>query len=216
MLMALDPRAEVVRGLLEETGKSIRWLARQIGINHTSVSKYVAGETDPRDDDVWEQMTIALRGAQAARGLPPMPVKTTKLVKIPVVGKAAAGEGTHNVDSDDFGIYVPANLAGPDHLGWVVDGDSMMPALEDGDVAVFRPASTPRSRLAFLVKSKDGFRVKKMGWNSSDNRWEMQSINRNYPDEPLGDSQLIGFLVGFYRARGSYEKIEVDIHGLEI
>ena len=216
--MAIDPRADVVKGMLDQTGKSARWLAKQMGINHTSVTKWVDGENSPRDESVWDRMMIILRGAQSEqfKGVP-LPTLSTKMVRINVVGRVAAGEGEYNVDPEDHGIYVPANLGGPDHLGYVVTGDSMMPALEDGDVAVFRPSSAPRRKLAFLVKSPDGsFKVKKMGWSESENRWVMQSLNPTYPPEPMDGHQVVGYLIGFYRAHGSYEKIEADLHGLQI
>lgn len=137
------------------------------------------------------------------------------LAPIAVVGRAAAGSGETNVDPDFEPIYVPASLAKAGGLGFVIDGESMMPALQPGDIAVFKPTATPRRGYTFLIKSNgDEFRCKSLDWKND--RWTMVSLNPTFQDEDLGESQILGLLVGNYRKFGMYERIEADLGGLRL
>ena len=89
----------------------------------------------------------------------------------------------------------------------------MMPFLHPGDVAIFKPFSTPRAGFTYLVKTaEEEFRVKTLAWKGG--HWMLISTNETYPDEHLGEGQIIGFLVGYYRAFGFYEKLESQPDGL--
>lgn len=140
-----------------------------------------------------------------------MPMKSIR-----VVGLVAAGVGEFNVDPEAGEIMVPANLAREDHLGWTIDGDSMMPALEPGDIAVFKESRQPRSNLAFLIKTNDGLRCKRLRWSVPDSDWKMESINPRYSPEPLGTSEVLGVLIGYYRVQGLHEKFEANPEGLRL
>ena len=137
------------------------------------------------------------------------------LAPIPVMGRAAAGAGETNVDSDLEPIYVPAKLATMGGIGFVIDGESMMPALQPGDVAVFKPESTPRRGYSYLIKTAgDEFRCKNLEWK--DDRWALVSLKPSFLDEQLEDGQIVGLLVGCYRSMGSYEMLEADPNGLRL
>lgn len=139
------------------------------------------------------------------------------MVMIPVVGRVAAGEGVYNVDPDEEAVAVPASLKQIGGIGYVIDGDSMMPALQPGDVALFRETHQPRNGFTFLLKKDGEFRCKNIAWRSGE--WIMESLNPNkeaYPDATMRDWQIVGILVGWYRSIGSYEKLEADPHGLRL
>jgi phage repressor protein C with HTH and peptisase S24 domain len=136
------------------------------------------------------------------------------MAAIPVVGKVSAGPGETNVDPDtERTIFVPLTLAQLGGLGWVVDGESMMPALEPGDIAVFREYRSPRRGYPMLLCRDGEYRVKNIEW---ENEWIQRSINPAIPDEPLGHWQILGYLIGWHRSRGSYEKLESDPNGLRL
>lgn len=139
------------------------------------------------------------------------------MVMIPVVGRVAAGEGVYNVDPDEEAVAVPASLKQIGGIGYVIDGDSMMPALQPGDVALFRETHQPRNGFTFLLKRDGEYRCKNIAWRSGE--WIMESLNPNkdqYPDATMRDWQILGMLVGWYRSIGSYEKLEADPHGLRL
>jgi SOS-response transcriptional repressor LexA len=139
------------------------------------------------------------------------------MAEVPVVGTVSAGPGVTNVDSESGSVYVPMSLQQIGGIGFVIDGDSMMPALQPGDVALFREMHQPRNGFTFLLKSDGEFRCKNVVWRSGE--WVMESLNQNkekYPDQALGDWQILGVLVGWYRSVGSYEKLEADPHGLRL
>jgi phage repressor protein C with HTH and peptisase S24 domain len=138
------------------------------------------------------------------------------MVRLPLVGKASAGDGEHNVDADDAWAMLPEVFGGPDHLAFVIEGDSMMPALEPGDIAVFKESHQPRSKVAFLVKDRDGYRVKQIRWNRTDGEWVLRSLNPKYADERIEGGQLLGFLIGLYRQRGTRYKMDLDLSGLPV
>jgi transcriptional regulator with XRE-family HTH domain len=152
----------------------------------------------------------------------PRSLAGTPLKPIPVAGVVSAGPGETNVDTDKRPLYVPESLERIGGVGYTITGDSMVGGpdpskdLYPGDIGIFREDSVPRPRYTFLVKANDGgFRVKTLRQEvGGERKWVLVSRNPDIPDEPLGDNQLLGFLVGFYRTKGTYEKIEGDPSGL--
>jgi hypothetical protein len=141
-------------------------------------------------------------------------VSGTPLVPIRVLGNVSAGQGSSNVDIDNEMVYVPERLAQCGSLGWIVDGESMMPALEPGDTVLFRELRTPRRGYPFLLKSPSGeLRVKILDW---DKEWTLRSLNSDFAIEPLGHHELLGILVGWYRVRGTRETLDSDPGGLRL
>ena len=136
------------------------------------------------------------------------------MARVPIVGTVSAGPGVTNVDSESDSVYVPMSLQQIGGIGYVIDGDSMMPALQPGDVALFRETYQPRNGFTFLIKKDGEHRCKNIIWQSGE--WVMQSLNNRYAVEPLHDWQILGMLVGWYRSIGSYEKLEADPNGLRL
>jgi phage repressor protein C with HTH and peptisase S24 domain len=108
---------------------------------------------------------------------------------------------------------VPDRLANLGTIAFQVDGDSMMPALEPGDIAIIREERSPR-RLTYLLEREGEFSLKMLAWSNEEGRWFQQSLNPAYPRRPLDGWALVGFLVGWYRSRGSRETMDSDLHGL--
>lgn len=195
-------------------------LAKKIGETYDRVYNMANGRTEPDP--------IVIGKIRDALGKPPnwpfneglklsegrlVSLAGTPLAPVPVVGFVAAGGGEYNVDTDEGVIFVPQRLADIGGLGWIVDGDSMMPDLEPNMVALFREYRTPKKDFTFLVKSETGeFRVKNLEWRNGE--WTLVSINPSYAPEPLGTHQLVGFLIGWYYAKGTREKMDSDPNGL--
>lgn len=138
----------------------------------------------------------------------------TPLVNIPVVGNASAGGGLWNVDTELNMVAVPESIAYSDTIGFVVEGDSMMPMLEEFDTAVFRKAARKVHGYVYLVKvEEEGFFVKLVAYDRGD--WYLVSLNEKYPPLPMPPgTEFLGVLVGYYRVRGTRELFEMDREGL--
>lgn len=212
--------------ILKETRKRLRMtqheLSEKLGISRDRWARYEYGHSNIPSHlseklfaleagRIYDQGFVS-GGAHDAR---PASMLFGTMSEIPVVGKTAAGEGATNVDPDNEPIWVPQSLANLGGIGFVIDGESMMPALQPGDVAVFKQSHTPRRGFTYLVKTpRDEFRCKNLEWKN--NEWTLVSLNQSYPDEHLGEAQVLGVLVGWYRSIGTYEKLEADPHGLRL
>ena len=51
-----------------------------------------------------------------------------------------------------------------------------------------------------------------MDWQ--DSQWVVKSLNPTFATEPLGQHQILGFLIGWYRTKGSRETMDSDPGGL--
>lgn len=199
----------------EALGLTIREFAKRIDEPEPRYKNYEYGFTKKVPDRVMQKARVL------AEGLRPKPegrlvsLAGTPLAAIRVVGRVAAGAGEQNVDADESVRYVPQRLADIGGVGWEVDGESMMPALEPGDIALFREHRTPRRGYPFLLQSpREGLRVKIIDWEQ--NMWVLKSINPSFPKEPLDDHELLGYLIGWYRVRGSRETLDSDPGGLKL
>ncbi len=201
--------------------QTVTSLASAIGVTYDKLSNVVNRRTRPTDELIakvraklklpatWPGRSVDGREGQlvSLAGLSLSPVR--------VVGHAEAGPGLTNVDVEAELVYVPDRLAQIGTIGWIVAGESMMPALEPGDTVLFREWRTPRRGYPFLVKSDAGeFRVKVMDWASDG--WVLRSLNPTYAIEPLGTHEVVGILVGWYRSQGSRETLDSDPNGLRL
>lgn len=194
-------------------------MARALGIENPDQYRNWEYRNGPPEDVSNAMLRLAKAQGYVTESddLRPVSLLFGPMARIPVVGNVAAGPGAHNVDVDQHGIYVPASLGQLGGTAFVVDGESMMPALEPGDVAVFKEQRQPRRGFTYLIKHPDhSYAVKNLDWSSRDGQWVLVSLNPSHPTSPLHDSELVGLLVGWYRSIGSYEKLEADPNGLRL
>ena len=95
-----DNRIRTIESLLAKYGLSNRWLAKKIGVNHTSINSWLAPEgSRPRDPGVYDQMIEVLSGqGPLERNLE---VRRTGVRVIPIYAGIPAGNPTsHNMDLD--------------------------------------------------------------------------------------------------------------------
>lgn len=134
------------------------------------------------------------------------------LGEVPIVGAAGAGPQESNVDIDTRNVWVPMNLANLNGIAFEVEGESMMPCLEPGDIAIFREYRHPKRGYTYLVRKAYQYRVKNLEMVSG--RFVLRSLNPSFEDEPLDGYELIGYLVGLYRVIGTRETMDSDPGGL--
>jgi phage repressor protein C with HTH and peptisase S24 domain len=146
----------------------------------------------------------------------PVSVGGTPMARVKIVGSASAGPGITNVDVSEDEILVPERLANLGGIGFIVDGDSMMPALQPGDVTLFREARVPIPGYPFLIKTDSAeYKIKVLVYAAG--TWNLSSLNPTYQTKPLAEGdEIVGILVGWYRSRGSRETMDSDPNGLRL
>jgi hypothetical protein len=221
--------AQTIKAELARTGKKLTPLAKRHALSPDILSNMVNGRTAFTD----EYLSVLRKELAKPKAWPltaePLAVSEirspygrrvslagTPLAPVPIIGTVSAGPGSSNVDPDQGVIYVPQRLADLGGLGWIVDGDSGMPILQPGDVTIFREWRKERTRIPFLIRVADGeLRVKRLKWLSG--HWHLEDVNKGQPPEPMkpGD-ELLGYLIGLYRYKGSRETIDSDPEGLDL
>ena len=213
--MSMKPTAEQLKAIRKQLRMTQEELATELGITRIRWSRYEYGLSKIPDEIEAKLTKLHDLSPFAASEMRPASLIFGEMAEIPVAGFASAGPGETNVDTDLEPIRVPSSLVNLGSIGFVIDGESMMPALQPGDVAVFNANNTPRRGFTFLVRTPEHeYRCKNLEWKN--NEWTLVSLNRSYPDEMLGSSQVLGILVGWYRTIGTYEKLEADPHGLRL
>lgn len=137
MAKPTDPRAAIVNAMLQRFGLSARWLSQRLEKNHVSVTSWLNGENSPRDPQIWHNMIEVLRDyEQSSRKTGNIKVRRAGIRSIPIYPGISAGtmNSTHSdvdyMDVMDWG-------SDRDRWGRVIDGYSMHPLLEPGDLVVF-------------------------------------------------------------------------------
>lgn len=208
--------AKVPRTSIAEVGK-------KVGLEGQILSNMLNGRTKIPDElpgkirkvlnlpDSWpERPTVPTTGRRVS-------LAGTPMVAIPVAGYVAAGNSVGTVDYEHRTIYVPERLADLQGIGYEVDGESMVDKLFPSDIAVFKSHSSPILHIPMLLQSAESeLRMKLVYWDNPHKEWWTSSYNPAFPPSPLGADQILGFLVGLYRYRGTRELILSDPAGLSI
>lgn len=194
-----------VRLALKVSERKIRDVADELGVSEDKLGNIAAARTKVPHDLVpklrmvlnlpvdWPYKNGSMRMVGDGKLLP---VGISAMKGVRVVGKVSAGPGATNVDEDDPIVFIPDRLAALGTLAWTVEGDSMMPALEPGDIALFRESHTLRRRFAYLLKDSEGSHSIKMTRWTQAGKWEGYSLNPAYAPIDLDGMQVLGILVG--------------------
>ena len=136
--MAIDPRADLVQQMLDRNRLSLRWLAEKIERPHQTIPEWLSGSQKPRKESVWTDMLSAIQAHESSvRNIgKPVQVKRSGTRVIPVYPGLSAG-AMSAIDSDTIQVKIKDNGSGLDQWGRIIDGFSMYPLLEPGDVVVF-------------------------------------------------------------------------------
>ncbi len=165
-------------------------LVNATGIGKSSISTYISGEYEPKQRNIYK-IAKALNVNEAwliGEDVPiqPKPKNVFPLddeyVKIPIVGRVAAGMGC--LAEDNIIDYEPISknslTQGEDYVFLNVVGDSMYPKFEEGDLVLVRCQTSVDSGsfAVVIIDGEDGV-IKKVVY---DKDWiELQSINPMYP-----------------------------------
>jgi len=188
----LDPRAELIQSLLDRYNLSYRWLAERIKKNNVSVGEWLQGIARPRKPEVWGEMLVVLRDYERdSRKDPNVKVRRSGLRSVPVYPGLSAGTMMSNVADVE---WLDLKDWGTDRERWGrrVEGYSMYPLVEPGDVLIFedRPFEPGHVVQAFdnggdCVKVVKGYGSKAV----------LAPVNPEFPEIPSKDANIKGVVV---------------------
>lgn len=187
---------------------STRMLAKRTNLPEQILRNKLTGRT--RMDEETARIVVAeLRMPVSAV----QDVRPVSMGNLRILGGVAAGYGWQPSE-DESSIPVPLSMCGPNRVGWIVQGDSMLPLLREGDIAIFEAQRVPRLGYPNLIRSDDGnHRVKLVRHDGE--RYVLSSYNRAYEPE-VAKGEWLGYLVGFYRLVGSREEMLHDPSGVRL
>jgi hypothetical protein len=139
-MATVDPRARIVEGLILQLGKSVRWLAGEIGASHPSVGKWLTGDATPRRSKVWDEMLEALRQEeerQANQGELRIFSPTRLTLRILVSTTDVSDEKAMSEDAGEGEVKVSLPDNGRKHWARNVKTNALYPHAELGQTLIF-------------------------------------------------------------------------------
>ena len=203
--------AEKLKLLIEKNLYSYERLEELTGIPKSSLQRYASGKTKkiPVDAIVklaphlkvppaylmgWDYPNTSNSNLYVKEHI--IPYNTDiKLFEFPVIGFISAGysscaEENHTGDYE----YIPSNeLHAPESEYFVlrVSGDSMYPALLDGDrVLVRRQSSVESGKIAIVLYNSDEATIKKVSYSAGEDWIELIPVNPEYKTKRIEGADL--------------------------
>lgn len=131
-----------LKELREEKGYSQEQLARKLGVRQSTVGMWENGRNKPKNEklerlaNIFDVSTDYLLGRNDQRE---MRITQNKGVKIPVIGEIRAGIPLSAIQEVEDYEEISESLARTgQYVGLRVKGDSMLPDIKDGDIAIIR------------------------------------------------------------------------------
>ena len=202
-----------LRSLREEKRLSQSEVASRIGVHKSTVLRWEKGEgLSSMKTPVWEELAsiygctadYLIYGSTETR-LPRFAIKPEKTVDIPILGSVRAGVGGAAVqDIVGYSAVEVSSLTRGETYFWLrVEGDSMMPKIESGDLVLVRQQTSvdSGSYAVVIVDDEEGL-VKCVGYGKN---WiELHSVNPYYPvrrfeGENVTEVTVVGLVVEIKR-----------------
>ena len=210
--MTIGDRIKIKRKAKDLT---LEELATIVHLSRQTLSRYETGVISNIPSDTIELLAKALNTTPAYlmgwenTPAPADPFENVKLVAFPIVGSIAAGYNGLAVEEYTGEYeYIPASeLHAPQSEYFVlrVSGDSMYPALLDGDrVLVRRKTSVDSGRIAIVLYNDEEATIKKVHYVQGEDWLELVPINPEYKtkrieNEDLEHCQVLGEVVELMR-----------------
>lgn len=129
--------AENIRKIRKDKGFSQDYIAEQLGYkSYTTIQKWESGVSEPSLQKLHDLANLL--GVDVDTLVSDSTPKT-KGVKIPVLGKVAAGMPIEAIEDIIDYEEIPESMSrSADYFGLQIRGDSMEPKISDGDVVIIR------------------------------------------------------------------------------
>lgn len=189
-----------ILALIKRQGITYSELAKLTNIPKSALQRYATGKTEKIPIDRIEAIAKAvgvssqyIMGWEENDALPAniIPVNDMTFVKIPVVGKAAAGTQCFaDMNITDYD-YVPSGdiVSSEDYVFLRVRGDSMYPDIKENDLVLVKCQNTVDSgKIAVVIIDNEDGVVKRVVHGK--NFIELQSINPMYPPRRFDGKEM--------------------------
>lgn len=184
----MDIRAKRIKKAIDESGFSYSELSELTGISKSSLQRYATGETHKIPIDCVEAIAKATRkdaaylmGWEDEKPNAELISAGDSIYKIPVFSSVSAGFGAYACSDiiDYMPLYFQNPSDVPDTICIKVQGDSMYPKIEDGDIIVVRrQESVDSGSIAVVLVDEEQGYVKKVIYDRE--TIELHSINPEY------------------------------------
>ena len=218
---------EVIKTTLQaekarDSKKTYRFFGEKTGLGYDIITNLANKDTVPTEDRVNTLREVLGKSdswpyADAKRLLGAgQLVDAEPELELPVeiVGFAAGGPQIFNVDTERRKVLIPAKMAVHTDCAFIIDGDSMMPWLEEYDCACFKARVRPWHGRPMLIQLDGNGLMVKVTWFDR-GEWFLRSFNRAHKTFRMPDgARPLGYLIGWYRKSGSRELTDLDPEGL--
>lgn len=222
----IGPRIKQARESYREVGMKQNALAQLLGISAARLSNWERGLNDP-DGGLVARIAKALDVSAKWLLTGEVPTEETKPAtmmrtiplptgKLRLLNAASAGPGNANA-IDEYEVEVPAQLCRDDYGALYVEGDSMLPLLRNGDVAVFQETCDARQgQIIAATIGEDGNEdwLIKVVTREKDGVLALSPLNTDY-STIIGSFTVHGRLVGIYRVEGPEHTVRFNPLGLK-
>lgn len=203
--MSETDMAQRIKDLRTSQHLTLEQIANKVGVGKSTVRKWETGMIANMRRDKIAKLAQALNTTPAylmgwndapeasAKGdpvLPFDPIPVGSFVRIPVIGRVRAGAG--GIAEEEFlGYEIAANLKNSDEYRYFkVEGDSMSPRIEAGDLALvhIQPEVENGELAVVIVDGEEGL-IKKIQLHEG-GAISLVSFNPNYPPRLLMGKEL--------------------------
>jgi len=193
MAIPADPRIPLIQGLLTRNSLSYRWLARAMERDNVSITNWLEKKSAPRNTAVFNAMLDILQSYEQniRSGNHEVKVSRLGLVQIPVYPGLSAGV-MNSTYSDAAVLDVKDWGTDRERWGRVVDGYSMMPLLEPGDIVVFEAREWSPGHVVHAFD--DGCDTVKVAVRSG-TTFKLRPVNPDYEEIPGAKMNIRGVAV---------------------
>ena len=154
--------SDILKSLRKQSNLTQKELAQKIGISLSAVSMYECGNREP-DFETLEAIADYFN-VNMNYLLGKEPASSPRAVKIPVLGKVAAGIPISAVENIIDYEEIPSSLAASgEFVALQIKGQSMEPRIYEGDIVIVRVQPTAETGdLAVVIVNGDEATVKKV------------------------------------------------------
>lgn len=191
MDIIMSERSDKILKAIKKTGLSYNELSKLTGIPKSALQRYATGETEKIPVDRIEAIAKAvgissqyITGWADSDAAPSniIPIDNMSFIKIPVVGKAAAGiQCFADMDISGYDYVLSEDINNNETYVFLkVQGDSMYPDIKENDLVLVRCQdwADSGSIAVVIIDCEDGV-IKRIAHGK--NFIELQSINPMYP-----------------------------------
>lgn len=187
-------------------------LSKELNVSRQSVFNWVAGVSFPSKDKLEQMATlfgVTVNEVKEALNMPiapsemkrptveVLPLTPNNTINLPILADVPAGLPEWSDRDVEYFFDIPRWLFPKADFVIRCIGDSLAPRIQKGDFCVVRKETTPIDGKTMLVKTEDGFTMKKIR-KLPDGVIELCSTNENYKPFVPKELSIIGLIIGHW------------------